>query len=174
VTAGSDSLERSRLAILEHLHRKEQRRQGRNPNNGNAHGNAQANNVHAHAAGDAGGPQAADEGMWESHRRAHPPGAGGWFETARDVLQDWWKYHPAHMAVDIARPALSSYARRKPMQYLGLAALAGAGLFFLRPWKLISVTGVLVAVARSPHVAELVMRAMSSSENPQGDEPVDE
>jgi hypothetical protein len=77
VTAGSDRLERSRLAILEHLHRKEQRRQGRNANSGNAHGNANDN-----------GPRQADEGMWESHRRAHRPGAGGWFETARDVLQD--------------------------------------------------------------------------------------
>lgn len=172
MTAGSDQLERTRLAILEHLHRKEQRRQGRNPNNGNgnpAHAHAQAS-----ASGAAAGGQPPEEGMWESHRRENPPGAGGWFETARDVLQDWWKYHPAHMAVDIARPVLVSYARRKPMQYLGLAALAGAGLFYLRPWKLISVTGVLVAVARSPHVAELVMRAMSSSENPEGDEPLNE
>jgi len=170
VTAGSDSLERSRLAILEHLHRKEQRRQGgRNSNNAN-----HADHANAQATAHAGGGQPPEEGMWESHRRANPPGAGGWLETARDVLQDWWKYHPAHMAVDIARPVLGSYARRKPMTYLGLAALAGAGLFYLRPWKLISVTGVLVAVARSPHVAELVMRAMSSSENPQGDEPTNE
>ena len=72
------------------------------------------------------------------------------------------------MAVEIARPVLSSYARRKPMQYLGLAALAGAGLFFLRPWKLISVTGLLVAVVKSSHVAELVMRAMSVSDEPAG------
>ena len=169
MTAGSDQLERSRLAILEHLHRKEQRRQGRNPDNGNGnHASA-----HAAAAGAPGG-EPPEEGMWKSHRRANPPGAGGWFETAGDVLQDWWKYHPAHMAVDIARPVLASYARRKPMQYLGLAALAGAGLFYLRPWKLISVTGILVAVARSPHVAELVMRAMSASENPRDDEPAQE
>lgn len=162
MSAGSDRLERSRLAILEHLHRKEQRRQGRN------------DGARPGANASAGGPGPADEGMWESHRRAHPPGAGGWFETARDVLQDWWKYHPAHMALDIARPALGAYARRKPMQYLGLAALAGAGLFFLRPWKLISVTGIVVALARSPHVAELIMRAMSASENPRDDEPVQE
>ncbi len=169
MTAGSDQLQRSRLAILEHLHRKEQRRQGRNSNHADP-----AQHASAHADARAGGGQPPEEGMWESHRRANPPGAGGWFGTAQDVLQDWWKYHPAHMAVDIARPVLSSYARRKPMTYLGLAALAGAGLFYLRPWKLISVTGILVAVARSPHVAELVMRAMSSSENPQGDEPLDE
>lgn len=172
MTAGSDQLQRSRLAILEHLHRKEQRRQGRPSNNAN-HAN-HADHAGAPAAAHAAGGQPPEEGMWESHRRANPPGAGGWFETARDVLQDWWKYHPAHMAVDIARPVLASYARRKPMTYLGLAALAGAGLFYLRPWKLISVTGILVAAARSPHVAELVMRAMSASENPQGDEPVNE
>ena len=169
MTAGSDQLQRSRLAILEHLHRKEQRRQGRNANNPTP-----AHHPRAQADARPGGAHPPEEGMWESHRRANPPGAGGWFETAQDVLQDWWKYHPAHVAVDIARPVLSSYAGRKPMTYLGLAALAGAGLFYLRPWKLISVTGLLVAVARSPHVAELVMRAMSSSENPQGDEPVNE
>lgn len=152
MSAGSDRLQSSRLAILEHLHRKEQRRHGRSPEDT--------------------GPEHADEGTWKSHRRANPPGAGGWFETLRDVVQDWWKYHPAHMALDIARPALSAYAARKPVQYLGLAALAGAGLFFMRPWKLISVTGVLVAVARSPHVAQLIMQAMSASQNPRDDEPV--
>lgn len=172
MTAGSDHLERSRLAILEHLHRREQRRQGRGAVGANANGTRAA--AGAAAGPGAGGPQQADEGTWESHRQAHPPGAGGWVGTARDVLQDWWKYHPAHVALDIARPALSAYAQRKPMQYLGVAALAGAGLFFLRPWKLISVTGVLVAVARSPHVAELVMRAMSTSENPQDDAPAQE
>jgi hypothetical protein len=154
VSAGSDRLERSRLAILEHLHNKEQRRRGRAPEDT--------------------GPEHADEGTWQSHRRAHRPGAGGWLETLREVVSDWWKYHPAHMAFDIARPALGSYARRNPATYLGVAALLGAGLFFMRPWKLISITGVLVALARSPHVAQLVMQAMSASQNPRDDEPVQE
>jgi hypothetical protein len=151
VSAGSDRLDRSRLAIIEHLHNKEQRRRGR-PDHDN-------------------GPEHQGESTWESHRRAHKPGAGGWIETLRDVVRDWWKYHPGNMALEIARPALGAYARRKPVQYLGLAALAGAGLFLLRPWKLISVTGVLLAVAKSPQVAALIMQAMSSSQNPQDDEP---
>lgn len=154
MSGGSDRLERSRLAILEHFHTKEQRR----------HGRSEADT----------GPQHADESNWESHRRAHRPGAGGWFETLQDVVRDWWRYHPAHMAVDLARPVLGSYARRKPVQYLGLAAVAGAALFFMRPWKLISITGVLVAIAKSPQVAGLVMQAMSASQNPRDDEPVRE
>ncbi|TFZ03933.1 hypothetical protein [Ramlibacter humi] len=151
MSAGGDRLERSRLAILEHVHRKERHRHG-----GDAH-------VHA------------DEGesTWRAHRRQHRPGAGGWLETARHVLSDWWRYHPAHMAVDVARPLLSSYARRQPAQYVGFAALAGAGLFMLRPWKLISVTGVLVALLKSPQVAALVMQAMSASQNPRDDPPLD-
>jgi hypothetical protein len=77
------------------------------------------------------------------------------------------------MALDFARPALASYAQRKPVQYLGIAAAAGAALFLLRPWKLISVTGVLVALVKSPQVASLVMSAMASSQNPRDDEPSD-
>jgi hypothetical protein len=74
--------------------------------------------------------------------------------------------------VEFAKPMLSSYAGRKPVQFLGIAAVAGAALFFMRPWKLISVTGILVALVKSPQVAALVMQAMSSSQNPRDDEPV--
>jgi hypothetical protein len=60
------------------------------------------------------------------------------------------------------------------VQFLGIAAAAGALLFFMRPWKLISVTGILVALAKSPQVAGLIMSAMSSSQNPRDDEPIQE
>ena len=95
-------------------------------------------------------------------------------DNAREALDHWWRYHPAHMAVDIARPTLSSYASRKPVQYLGIAAAAGAVVFLLRPWKLISVTGVLVALVKSPQVAGLVMQALSTGRNPEDDPPYEE
>ena len=153
MTAGAERLERSRLAILEHLHRKEQRRHGQRPEM------------------DPGVTQAeADARDRDQHRQ----GAHGWYDNARDTLGGWWRYHPAHMVLELAKPALSSYARRKPLQYLGLAALAGAGLYFMRPWKLISVTGVLVALVKSPQMASLVMQALSASQNPRDDEPVRE
>jgi hypothetical protein len=153
VSAGSDRLERSRLAILEHLHRKEQRRHP-----------APDAMLASHESGEG------QTGSTPSARaRRSPPGA--WVDKARDAIDSWWRYHPAHMAVEIARPALSSYARRKPVQYLGLAAAAGAAVLLLRPWKLISVTGVLVALVKSPQVAGLVMSALSSGKNPQDDPP---
>ncbi len=152
MTAGSDRLERSRLAILEHIHRKELRRHGQLEDDRNPDSEAGA------AAGEP--PRA--------RRRAGP----GWYEAAHEMLGGWWRYHPAHMALDLARPALTAYARRRPVQYLGVAAVAGAALFYLRPWKLISVTGVLLAIVKSPQVASLVMQAMSVSHNPRDDEPV--
>lgn len=151
MTAGGNRLEQSRLAILEHIHRKEQRRHGREPSSD---------------------PQETHEQAQAREQARHRPGAQGWFDTAREGLGGWWRYHPAHMAVDLARPMLASYAKRKPVQYLGIAAVAGAGLFFLRPWKLISVTGVLVALLKSPQLAGLVMQAMASSQNPRDDEPL--
>ncbi len=158
MSAGSDRLERSRLAILEHMHRKELRRHGQVPDQTSEHP-AEV----ARAEGDAALPP-----------RVHARGPRGWMDHARELLEGWWRYHPAHVAVDIARPALASYARRKPVQYLGVAAAAGAVLFFMRPWKLISVTGIVVALAKSPQVAGLIMSAMSSSQNPRDDEPVQE
>jgi hypothetical protein len=152
VTAGGGRLERSRLAILEHVHRKEQRRHG-----GQAYEEAPG--------------MESQEGTWQTHRRQHRAGPGGWLETVRHVFSDWWRYHPAHMAVDVARPMLASYARRKPVRYLGVAAVLGAGVFLLRPWKLISVTGVAVALLKSPQVAALIMQAMAASQDPRDDEP---
>jgi hypothetical protein len=154
VTAGSDRLERSRLAILEHLHRKEQRRHP-----------AQEEMLASHQSGEGLGGS--------SPQRSRRKAPGSWFDQAHEAIDNWWRYHPAHMAVEIARPALSSYARRKPVQYLGIAAIAGAAVLLLRPWKLISVTGVLVALVKSPQVAGLVMSALSSGKNPQDDPPME-
>ena len=66
-----------------------------------------------------------------------------------------------------ARPALA--ARRR-----FVTAAAGAVVFLLRPWKLISVTGVLVALVKSPQMAGLVMSALSTGKNPDDDPPFEE
>lgn len=147
-----DKLARTRLAIIEHVHRKEVRRHGATDETGFRH--------------------AMPDGSRDPAFEEAPPEGDGWMATASHHIQAWWRYHPAHMAVDLARPALASYARRKPVQYLGIAAGAGVLFLLLRPWKLISVTGVLVALLKSPQLAGVVMSALSHSQNPRDDEPV--
>ncbi len=153
----SDKLARTRLAILEHVQRKERRREATREEVREVRHEAQAQ------------ARAAVTG----HGEDPPPAEGeGWFAHAGHLLRSWWRYHPAHMAADLATPILSGYARRKPAQFLGIAAAAGALFFMARPWKLISVTGVVVALLKSPQVASLIMSAMSSSQNPRDDEPL--
>ena len=155
MTASSDKLAQTRLAILEHVQRKDRRKEHVRQELHQATGQARAE-AHAAVTGNGQDP---------------PPEGEGWFALASHALRSWWRYHPAHLAVDLATPALSGYARRKPVQFLGIAAAAGAVFLLARPWKLISVTGVVVALLKSPQVAGLIMSAMSSSQDPRDDEP---
>lgn len=87
------------------------------------------------------------------------------------MATSWWRHHPAHTALELATPVLSSYAARKPFQYLGIAALAGAVIAVARPWRLVSMTGLLVAVLKSSQLSSVVMSAMAGADDATGDEP---
>jgi hypothetical protein len=89
---------------------------------------------------------------------------GGWFGHMRHALRTWWRYHPAHMAVDLATPLMRGYARRKPVQLLAISAGLGAALTFARPWKLISVTTLIVALLKSSQLSSLLMAAVSAAD----------
>ena len=92
------------------------------------------------------------------------PPAGGWLDHVLHGVRTWWRYHPAHMAVDLATPLLRSYARRKPLQLLGISLAAGAALTFARPWRLISLTTLLVALLKSSQLSQVFMAAMSAAD----------
>ena len=64
----------------------------------------------------------------------------------------------------MATPVLQSYAERKPVQLLAISAAAGAALTFARPWKLISLTTLAVAVLKSSQLSGLLMAAMSAAD----------
>ena len=92
-------------------------------------------------------------------RRAQ--GAAGWLGHMQHVLGTWWRHHPAHMGLELVTPALSSYAGRKPVQYLGIAALVGVVFAIVRPWRLISLTGLIVALVKSSQLSTVLLSAMS-------------
>ena len=91
-------------------------------------------------------------------------GSGGWFGHLQHGVRTWWRYHPAHMVADIATPLLRNYAHRKPKQLLGIAFAAGAVLTFARPWKLISITTIIVALLKSGQMSHLLTAAMSAAD----------
>lgn len=143
----ADKLAQSRLAIIEHIHRRDRRHDG-------------SDRTHA--------PEAADE--WSDE----PDDGGGpaaWFAQIKHAATRWWRQHPASLGLEMATPALSAYASRKPAQFLGIAAAVGAAVMVARPWRLISVTGLVVALVKSSQLSSLLMSAMSAADFPKDPDP---
>jgi hypothetical protein len=68
------------------------------------------------------------------------------------------------MAVELASPLMRSYARRKPLQLLAISLAAGAALTFVRPWRAISLTTLIVALLKSSQLTHLLTAAVSAAD----------
>jgi len=143
MSEAADRLARTRLAIIEQVQRRDRRGGGRD----------EREREHARARREAGEPESAYEAPGE-----------GWFDHIKRAIGTWWRHHPAHMGVELATPILSAYARRKPMQFLGISAALGAVVMIARPWRLISATGIVVALVKSSQLSGLLMSAMSAAD----------
>ena len=82
-------------------------------------------------------------------------------QTLTRTVQAWWRHHPAKVALEIAEPVLDQYAKNKPYQLLGIAAAAGAAAVLVRPWRLVSVTGLLLATLKSSGLANVALSFVS-------------
>ena len=97
-----------------------------------------------------------------------PSGSGksSIWQNLKSTVRMWWNYHPAQLALDVAKPLLGNYAREKPLQLLGIAAGAGAATVWIRPWRLVSMTGLLFAAIKSTEFSGLLMSLLSSRPEP--------
>jgi len=145
MSEGSEKLARSRQAIIEYVARKQRRHDPRESVEGRDF------------------PPGDD---YEFEDGESMPAGGGWFTHLARAVRVWWRYHPAHMVVELASPLMRTYARRKPAQLLGIAFAAGALLTFARPWKLISIGTIVVALLKSSQLSHLVTAAMSAADYP--------
>jgi hypothetical protein len=68
------------------------------------------------------------------------------------------------MAVELGTPALQAYAERHPGRFIAAAGVTGAVLVFARPWRLISVTTLLLAVVKSSQLPSVLMSALSAAD----------
>ena len=92
-----------------------------------------------------------------SPRGVHESREGGWWASTREALGTWWKYHPAHAALDLATPALSRYAHDKPVQMVAIAVGVGIVAAVVRPWRLVSVTGIALALLKSSQLPTMLL-----------------
>jgi hypothetical protein len=91
--------------------------------------------------------------------------SGSW-DLIRQVARSWWQSHPARLALDVGTPLLQGYAEKQPVKLLGIAAATGAAVVLLRPWRLISLTGLALALIKSSEVSG-VMRSLMHGDRPQ-------
>jgi hypothetical protein len=145
----AERLARSRLAIVEHLAGRDKRHD-------------RSERHERQAARDEG--QAPDDGPEleaEDDRRAR---RGGWFGGMRGAARAWWRHHPAQFALEMATPVLQSEMRKRPFLVLGAAAGIGALLVVTRPWRVISVGTLLVAIVKSSQLSGVVMSAVAGAQ----------
>ncbi len=148
----TDKLARSRQAILSHIARRTRR-----------------HDPHEETAGGIGiEDEFADRQQEEDDAQDY---GAGWVGHMRRAVRTWWRYHPAHMVADLASPLFREYARHRPLQLLAISAAAGAVVVIARPWKLISVTTLAVAVLKSSQLSHLLMAAMSAADFRKDAEP---
>ncbi|MFC5498316.1 hypothetical protein ACFPOE_12295 [Caenimonas terrae] len=139
----ADKLERSRLAIIEYLARGEKRHERRDePQDFDDADEA------------AGGPGFASR-LFARNR---------WLSGMSSAARTWWSHHPAQMAVEMATPALRGVMRKHPFPVLGACAGVGALLVVTRPWRLISLTTLVVAIVKSSQLSGVVMSALTNAQ----------
>jgi hypothetical protein len=141
MSAAADRLAQTRRAIIEQIEGRERGRDWREKRAERRRERAQARGEHE-----------------------YEPGGRGWLGRLRQAAATWWRHHPAHMGLEIATPMLSSYAQRKPLQYLGIAAATGAVVMIARPWRLLSITGLAMALLKSSQLSSLLMSALSAAD----------
>jgi hypothetical protein len=140
-----DKLARSRLALIEHIQRRDRRDEKK-----------EARRARERAQGEQG------EQEWDQSEADEDPSR--WFARIKHAAVAWWRSHPARLGVELATPVLSGYAKRKPAQFLGIAAAVGAIVMITRPWRLISITGLVVALLKSSQLSSVIMAAMSTAD----------
>lgn len=89
-------------------------------------------------------------------------GSSTWHVFTRAVMA-WWQHHPVQVAVDVGRPFLNNYARDKPLQLLGMAVATGAAVVLIKPWRLVSMTGLAVAALKSTNLSSTLLSFLSGS-----------
>lgn len=89
----------------------------------------------------------------------------------RQAIRVWWFRHPASSAVELARPLLGDYARVHPFRLLGMAAAVGATAVLVRPWRMMSVGGLLAAAVKSSGLSGILFSLLTNGSQNNQDTP---
>ena len=86
----------------------------------------------------------------------------GKLAQVKHLMRMWWNRHPASAVVDLASPVLSNYAKAHSFKLLGISVLVGFILAIIRPWRMISISALLVAAVKSSGLSNALLTMLSS------------
>ena len=87
----------------------------------------------------------------------------GHWALIKRALKSWWHHHPASIAMDVAKPLIGRYAQEHPVQLIGIAAGVGAAAVVFKPWRLVSVGGIVLAALKSSDLTGIVLSMLTPS-----------
>ncbi len=86
----------------------------------------------------------------------------GLISALQQAIRVWWYRQPASSVVELVRPLLGDYARVHPFKLLGTAAAVGAATALVRPWRRVSVGGLLLTAVKSSGLAGVLLSLLTS------------
>ncbi len=107
-------------------------------------------------SGARGAEQARANRATDADAKADREAGFSWRSYAETGLASWWHDHPARAGAVLLRTAVEETARRKPLPTIAVAAAAGAALVFIKPWRLVSTTAVMMTLFRSSNFTGVV------------------
>jgi len=100
--------------------------------------------------------------MGEPHVTGKSSSRHSIFGTIRYAVHMWWNRHPASAAVELASPLLTDYARENPFKLMGISLAAGAALVMVRPWRMVSISTLLITAVKSSGLSNTLITMLSS------------
>jgi hypothetical protein len=86
-----------------------------------------------------------------------------WGALVEAGLSSWWREHPLHAGALLVKSATVEIAQRKPLQLVAVAAVAGAAIVLLRPWRLVSASALALSVWRSSNFSGMTSDVLQSA-----------
>ena len=101
-------------------------------------------------------------GKLESSGKAVTTLGHGRVAQIKNAALMWWHRHPASAVADLAAPLLNGYAKAHPFKLLGISVFAGAVFVLIRPWRMMSVSALLIAAVKSSGLSNTLLTMLSS------------
>ncbi len=86
-----------------------------------------------------------------------------WSSLVEAGLSSWWHDHPARAGALLIRSATEEYARKKPLQVVTIAAIAGAAIVLFKPWRLLSTSTLMLSLFRSSNFTGMATSVLETA-----------